>query len=210
MKRSPLPFLLVPAVLSITSASGTPLQLNSAADLYQQTNSSPCVFGGSNCQNPLGWAMSPTDTGNSGAYAATQTYSGADYTTFLNVATSAFIIGIDVNDTGVAQTLNSFTINFNDGSTYTFAGPASIPSLANGVGWSDYTLSMAAGASIPIPAAATAVTFSVNADLNDGPDRFFIVGQGPITQSEVPEPATFGLFIAGIGGLSLLRRRCRQ
>ena len=191
-------------------AAAAPLQLNPAADLYKQTEASPCIFGGSNCQNPVGWSMSATDTGNTGAYAATHTYTGATYSVFLDAATTEFIVGIDLNDTGAAQVLNSFTISFNDGTVYSFAGPTNIPSLANGVGWSDYTLTLAGGSNIAVPEAATEVTFSVSAVLNDGPDRFFVIGQGQSAPPEVPEPATFGLLAAGLTAMGALRLRKRH
>lgn len=128
-------------------------------------------------------------------------------------ATLTFSIGIDVNDSNSAQTLNSFfLLNLTTHKVLAaFTTPTEIPSVNNGTGFPDYTLSgfdLTIGTDIH--AGDKLLFFERMTNLNDGPDSFFIVPN----QVAVPGPIA-GAGIPGlIGALSLWgfawRRRLRE
>jgi opacity protein-like surface antigen len=104
-----------------------------------------------------------------------------------------FSIGLDVNDTNQAQTLNSFY--FLDLTTHTvlaaFTGgtTGNVPSLNNGTGFPDYTLS---GFTLNGINPGDEIIFAARmTGLNDGPDSFFL------EPAAVPAPAIG----AGLPGL---------
>lgn len=195
------------------SAFGVALTFSAQPPLYQQTTSSPCIFGGNNCQNPANFAFSPTPTGSQDTtFSGTQTYTLANYPT---VFTTGFIVGVDLNDTGNAQTINTFTIAFNgpNATSYELAAPVSRVTQNNGVGYSDFLFTLG-GNAIPIPAGATTVTFTTTwSNLNDGADRFFIVPLGaptvtpPPNDNPVPEPSSILLVGTAGAALAFLRKR---
>jgi hypothetical protein len=123
--------------------------------------------------------------------------------------TLTFNIGIDTNDTGNAQILNSFFLL--NVTTHTvlsaFTTPTAILSQNNGTGFPDYTLgtfNITLGTDIHVGDQLAFFARVTNA--NDGPDSFFIVPQ----VQAVPLPAVgsgFPMLIAGIGGLVALQRR---
>ncbi len=127
---------------------------------------------------------------------------------------TTFSIGLDVNDTGSAQVLESFWfLNF---STHTVLGVFSpnpldgtpVPAPNNGTGFPDYTI---AGLSLAGVSAGDRIGFFARiTNANDGPDSFFIVPN----VAAVPIPAV-GTGIPGIiGGVALLltwlRKRRRR
>lgn len=122
-----------------------------------------------------------------------------------------FSIGIDVNDTGTAQTLESFF--FLDLTSHTIVaafspqlGGTLIPSLNNGTGHPDYTLN---GLSLDgLDLTHEYAFFARISGANDGPDSFFIVPAavpGPVAGAGIPG------VIAACGGLvAFARRRKKQ
>lgn len=182
------------------------------AAVYQQTTANPCVFGGNNCQNPSGFPSVDTPTGGSTTtFTGTQSYTLANYPA---IFTTGFVVGVDANDTNVAQHIDSFTITFDgpNGVTHTYGG-GDFPNIHNGVGYTDYLLTLAGGATIPIPTGATTVTFSTSlSGLNDGADRFFIVPAGttsvtpPPNDNPVPEPSSILLVSSAAIALVALRK----
>jgi opacity protein-like surface antigen len=109
-----------------------------------------------------------------------------------------FSIGIDVNDTGTAQTLESFALlNLTQHTVlaqYSLLQPggALIPSQNNGTGFPDYTLSgFNINLGTDIQAGDQLIFFARISGANDGPDSFFLIPQ------QVPAP----LAGAGIPGL---------
>lgn len=123
-------------------------------------------------------------------------------------ASGAFLIGVDVNDTNKAQIINSLTVAFDTGKSYTlYPVPQDLPNTANGVGWSDFVIDLNGGGSIPVPAGATSVTFSLQlSKLNDGPDRLFVIPQA----SAVPDGCVTLMLLGGaLVGLGALRRKFR-
>jgi len=109
-----------------------------------------------------------------------------------------FSIGIDVNDTGTPQTLESFALlNLTQHTVLAqFSllqpGGALIPSQNNGTGFPDYTLSgFNINLGTDIQAGDQLIFFARISGANDGPDSFFLIPQ------QVPAPIAG----AGIPGL---------
>ena len=117
-------------------------------------------------------------------------------------ANLTFSIGVDVNDTNKAQTLNSFF--FLDLTTHTvlaaFTGGAdgNVPSVNNGTGFPDYTLS---GFTLNGINPGDEVIFAARmTGLNDGPDSFFIEPG----VAAVPELSTWAMMFLGFAGVGTL------
>jgi len=125
-----------------------------------------------------------------------------------------FSVGIDVNDTGQAQTLEAFALlNLTQHTVlaqYSLLQPGGtlIPSQNNGTGFPDYTLSgfnIALGSDIQ--AGDQLIFYARISGANDGPDSFFLIPQqvpGPIAGAGIP-----GL-IAACGFMLALARRRKQ
>ena len=124
-----------------------------------------------------------------------------------------FSIGIDVNDTGTPQTLEAFALLNLTTHTVLAAfspgpGGTAIPSINNGTGFPDYTLSgfdINIGSDIQL--GDQLIFYARISGANDGPDSFFLVPQavpGPVVGAGIP-----GLVIA-CGALWGFARRRRQ
>ena len=123
-----------------------------------------------------------------------------------------FSIGIDVNDTNKAQTLESFyLLNL---TTHTvlaaLTDPVLLTNANNGTGFPDYTLTgfdINLGTDIHI--GDQLIFFARLSGANDGPDSFFIIAQGV---AETPLPAAVWMFggVLGIAGMIAGQRRRRQ
>ena len=120
-----------------------------------------------------------------------------------------FSVGLDVNDTGQAQTLESFWfLNLTQHTVLAVFSPGPggtlVPDINNGTGFPDYTLN---GFSLAGVSAGDQVMFFARiTNANDGPDSFFLLPQ----VQAVPLPAVgsgFPMLIAGLGGLVALHRR---
>jgi opacity protein-like surface antigen len=123
-----------------------------------------------------------------------------------------FNIGFDVNDTGTAQTLESFWfLNLTQRTVLAVYSPGPggtlVPSQNNGTGYPDYTLtglSLDRGDILPND---QIIFFARITGANDGPDSFFLV---PEVTAAVPELSTWFMMIigfAGVGTLAMRRRR---
>lgn len=202
-----------------------------------QTTNVPCVICGANQPNQTNIAagFGYTDFGNTGnlstvAYFSSgvlrdtvlgqDTISGTNYTgqqianllTFLGAANLGFSIGVDMNDTNQAQTLESFF--FIDLTAHSIVaafspGPGGVllPSTNNGTGHPDYTLNGLTLANLDLN--HEYAFFARISGANDGPDSFFIVPDvqavpGPLAGAGIP-----GLIVA-CGMLIGLARRRRQ
>jgi hypothetical protein len=118
------------------------------------------------------------------------------------IGSHTFSIGLDVDDTGVAQTLNSFW--FLNLTTHTvlasFTGgtPGNIPSQNNGNGFPDYSIT---GFDInigDIHVGDTVLFLARMSGLNDGPDAFFIEAS---PAADVPEPSSIAIMGGGLIGM---------
>jgi hypothetical protein len=220
----------------IWTIGGTQLALGGAPSGNQVQNV-PCIICGANQPNQTNFAagFGYTDFGNTGnqtnlAFFSSgtlrdttlgqDTISGTNYTgqqianllTFLGAANLGFTIGIDVNDTNVPQTLESFffldlTAHEVVASFSPEPGGVLLPSLNNGTGFPDYTLNGLTLAGLDLT--HEYAFFARISGANDGPDSFFIVPTpqavpGPLAGAGLP-----GLIVAS-GILIGLARRRRQ
>lgn len=192
------------AALITDPDSGLILDTNPSA-IFGQTAASPCVIGGNNCQNG-GFPM--TLEGGGGAGSTSDVTNGFFYTAgqISAAAGSNFTIGIDYNQSNVAQTLNLFEALYytaaDDGallSSQLFDIETLLPTNNNGVGFSDFLLS-----GFALPGTATHVKFHAKWFNNDGPDRYFLIGADV---QPIPEPSTILLMGSGLLGLVYWRRR---
>jgi len=214
----------------VWTLGGTALTLESTpAPTDNQPRNTPCIICGANQpqQNPntlnnFGY----NDFGNTGNNTDLAYFSsgivrdhlagdtiGTPYTAgFLQNFDPAltFSIGIDMNDTGTAQTLESFF--FLNLSTHTVLasyspgpGGTPLPSLHNGTGFPDYTLS---GLTLEgINPNDNLLFYARISGANDGPDSFFFQAQavpGPVVGAGLP-----GLMAAcfALWGFARNRRR---
>jgi len=210
---------------------GTELTLGGAPSGNQVQNT-PCIICGANQPNQTNLALGfgYTDFGNTGnqstlAYFSSGNlrdlllgqdtisavnYSGAQLLSVLTALNSGstFSIGVDMNDTRVAQTLESFF--FLDLTTHTILAAFSpnpldgtlLPSTQNGTGFPDYTLNGLTTSMID-PTHQYAF-FARISGANDGPDSFFLV---PGVQAAVPELSTWFMMIIGFAGVGLVGMR---
>lgn len=127
------------------------------------------------------------------------------------VGNLGFQIGIDVNDDGKAQTLESFW--FLNLTTHTVLGVFSpdptegtlVPNIHNGTGFPDWTIS---GLTLQgINPNDQIMFFARITGANDGPDSFFLISAAA---AETPLPAAVWLFGSALGGGAFLLRRRRQ
>ena len=203
-----------------------------------QVDNTPCIICGANQPNQTNFAQNfgYTDFGNTGnqtsvAYFSSgilrdtvlgqDTLSGTNYSgaqlanllTALGNGSLSFSIGVDMNDTGTAQTLESFYFLDLTAHSILYAyspGPGGtlLPSINNGTGFPDYTLSgfdINIGSDIQL--GDQLIFYARISGANDGPDSFFLVPQavpGPVVGAGIP-----GLVIA-CGALWGFARRRRQ
>jgi hypothetical protein len=141
--------------------------------------------------------------------------SGSPLLTFLlaNGATLGnlgFSIGVDINSTNQAETLNSFYMldltTHTVLASYTGGTAGNVPDINNGTGFPDYTLS---GFTLSGVNSGDTILFVASmSGLNDGPDSFFIEPAagvpGPIVGAGLP-----GLLVAAFAlfGMNRFRRR---
>jgi len=194
-----------------------------------QPRDTPCIICGANQPNqPLDFGYNLFgNTGNdndliffsSGTFKDTlaqdtigTAYNAGFLTNFLQNAGDldlTFNIGVDMNDTNVAQTLESFF--FLNLTTHTVLasyspgpGGTPLPSIHNGTGYADYLLT---GLTLNgVNPGDQLLFYSRISGANDGPDSFFLTA----TPSAVPLPAgvwLLGTAVAGLGALKVRRRR---
>jgi hypothetical protein len=215
---------------------GQLLTLGGQPDGQQSTNN-PCIICGANQPNQTNFAQGfgYTDYGNTGNQTSETyfssgilrdtvlaqdtisltNYSGQQIINLVNAlggVNGGYSIGIDVNDTHTAQTLESFFLL--DLTAHTVVA-AFLPALAdsvdllaaqNGTGFPDFTLN---GLNTnDLIANHQYAFFARMTNTNDGPDSFFIVPSvaavpGPVVGMGLPGvAAAFGLF-----GFNFWRRR---
>jgi hypothetical protein len=115
-----------------------------------------------------------------------------------------FSIGIDVNDTNVAQTLNSFYfLNLTQHTvlaSFTGGTTGNVGSINNGTGFPDYTLTGFDLNRGDIAAGDQIIFFARMSGLNDGPDSFFLTQQ----VAAVPEATTWAMMLLGFAGIGFM------
>lgn len=216
----------------VWTIGGTILTLGGAPS-GNQVDNTPCIICGANQPNQTNFAtgFGYTDYGNTGAVGDFAFFSsgilrdlvlGSDTISAVNYSgqqlidlitalggQNAFSIGVDMNDSNTAQTLESFF--FLDLTSHTILaafspelGGVLLPSTSNGTGFPDYTLNGLTTAGLD-PTHQYAF-FARISGANDGPDSFFIVPN----IAPVPIPAVgAGLpaLVVGLGCLLALKRR---
>ena len=186
------------------------LTLNTAPTVFfQQTVDDPCIIGGPDCKNPVAFPQALAGSGGAGSTfnITTIKYSLAQITGVIGNS-GAFTVGIDYNDTSVAQILNSFVATYYAANQTTVLGSqlfdiaTSLKTINNGTGFSDFPLS-----GFQLAAGTQFVQFQANWFNNDGPDNFFLINAKPTIF--VPDPKTLALLGLGIFALALVVRRRR-
>lgn len=186
--------------------SAETLSLTVAPDkTYQHTGNSPCIISGQNCnKQPDGFKY--TEYKNTGD---TKTVEASSPTYFvgqlLDMFASGFSVGIDINQSNKAQTLDFFYMLVNGAIVDSYEGSkGNVPAINNGDGWADYLLTGFTDLS-KYQSDAT-VQFKLKLiDLNAGAESFFLVLNPAV--SAVPLPASALFMMTGLGGMALRRRR---
>lgn len=231
---------LVASLVLAPVAEAAGISIFTAPDkTYQNTTNNPCVFyGPGNCSDPSGWPAPAGDTQGFTANPLVQTYDGSNYTAWLSVVGTAFILGYDINQANgkPAQSLTNLSITFYDSansqiSNYTMGSlPLAVPANANGNGYADYVLTagcsgviIGSGVSatcsqyspfvVPNGTVKIVMTFNMAND-NDGAEQIFAVPMAapPCTTNcgTVPEPATGTLLALGSGLMAVAYRLRRR
>ena len=210
--------------VDLTPAGATLLQLSPTVPTGNQVNNIPCLICGAHQPNqPTGFGYNwfgNTGSANTVSFFSTATvpsgpgalgldqigtgYSllpGAPLLTAL-AGQIGFSVGIDVNDTNTAQTLESFWfINLTQQTVLAVYSPSPLdgtplPDINDGTGFPDWTLT---GFSLAgIDPGDTVAFFARITGANDGPDSFFLV---PNTQV-VPGPMVGAGLPALLAGVS--------
>lgn len=208
---------LVPTVPEGNQVQNLPCIICGATQPQQPTGFGYNLFGNQGNQTTANYFSTATVPGGGGSGLA-QDQLGTGYSllpgspllTYL-LGNVSFDIGIDVNDTGVAQTLESFW--FLNLTTHTVLavyspepGGTLLTNINNGTGFPDWTLTGLTLAGINPD--DQIIFFARMSGINDGPDSFFLMNPNQI--SEVPLPGAAWLFLSalgGMGGLNWLRKR---
>jgi hypothetical protein len=215
------------------TSTGTTLQLQSVVPGGNQPLNIQCVicgdnqpqqqtdFGYTNFKNTgsadslIYFSTNVSGGGNAGFDTVGTPYDGSFLRAYLannGDPNLTFSIGIDVNDTGQAQTLEAFALlNLTQHTVlaqYSLLAPggALIPSQNNGTGFPDYTLSgFDINIGTDIQLGDQLIFYARISGANDGPDSFFLIPQavpGPVVGAGLP-----GLLAGCIGLWGLARRR---
>jgi len=209
MNRTITGLLTLSFLLAPIGVGAVPLTLETGVS-YQQRQNSPCVIGDPSCHNSADFAFTLIPVGTSAGTLTSPVYT---LDQIRSVAGNRFSVGIDVNQAQPTYSLESFQFNINGGAAeYTFTGPADIPAVNKGNGFSDARL-----VSFDITGLTGSGVFSATfANADAGREQFFLIpeGAGLLTEVEppahAPEPGTLLLLatsMIGVGGAAWRRQR---
>lgn len=201
--------LTLALLMAPVAASALPLTLETGVS-YQQQQNRPCVIGDPSCHNPAGFEFTLIPVGMSAGTLTSPVYT---LDQLRSIAGNRFAVGIDVNQAQQTYSLQGFQFNINGGAPeYTFTGPADVPAVNKGNGFSDAQL-----VSFDITGLAGSGVFSATfANADAGREQFFLIPEGMDllgTDAELPahapEPGTLlllGTSMLGAGGAAWRRR----
>ena len=202
-------------LMSVSMASAATLDLVSAPDgIGTHPEDTPCIISAINCPGQNG--ANDLDYTNYVAKGSdtTQDQNSPLYTVgeIFAIVGNMFSVGVDVNDTTVAQTLESFTMFVDGVARFVYTGfTDNVPNSNNGTGFADYLLT---GFDLSAFSSSSTVQFNMKmSGLNDGPEQFFLVDAGdappppPPPPPPIPIPAAGVLLLSALGGMGLYGRR---
>jgi hypothetical protein len=171
---------------------------DATGNVSSYTMFSTATVGGSLGQDVLGTGYSVGDGSVLRAYLLAQ------------ASGTTFNVGIDVNQTNQAQTLEAFYfLNLTDRTVLaSYTTPTLLPAPNNGTGYPDYTLS---GFNIDrgdISLGDQVIFLAQWSGANDGAESFFLVAQPGV--AAVPELSTWMMMILGFAGVGLFGMRKRE
>lgn len=217
MKRPNLIRLVAAFALTVGVGAAATITLDEAPTVfYQQTEASPCVIGGNNCQNDVfQWTVEGSGGGGTESDAESPVYSVVSVQNL--VGGNQFTVGLDYNDSSQPQILREFSLIFcadencagEVGTRQSYLGPTELKTINNGVGFSDFLLE---GFDLGDDnGSAEFVKFVAQWLNNAGPDRYFVVsGEDPGSDvPPIPEASTLLMMGGGLLGLARLRRKKR-
>ena len=201
MNRAITGLLTLSLSVAPVGVSAVPLTLETGVS-YQQQQNRPCVVGDPSCHNPAGFDFTLIPVGMSAGTLTSPVYT---LDQLRSIAGNQFSVGIDVNQAQQTYSLQSFQFNINGGAPeYTFTGPADIPAVNPGNGFSDARL-----VSFDITGLTGGGVFSVTfANADAGREQFFLISEDDL--APVPEPGTLLLLatsMLGIGDAAWRRQR---
>jgi hypothetical protein len=167
--------------------------------LYQQQTNSPCIIGENSCQQGTFPAPTLLEPNADSFDVFSPTYTVA----FLEgIVGNSFFVGLDVNQTSVAQQLSTFQMLVNGQVVDTYNVPNTpVPQTVgggNGTGYADYLLT----GFTPLSAFNDTDSVSFRAVMplvNDGREQFFLISDGGgVPPAEIPEPGTWALLASGV------------
>ena len=203
MNRAITGLLTLSLSVAPVGVSAVPLTLETGVS-YQQQQNRPCVVGDPSCHNPAGFDFTLIPVGMSAGTLTSPVYT---LDQLRSIAGNQFSVGIDVNQAQQTYSLQSFQFNINGGAPeYTFTGPADIPAVNPGNGFSDARL-----VSFDITGLTGSGVFSVTfANADAGREQFFLIPEDDLTP--VPEPGTLLLLATSMLGIgsAAWRRQCRS
>lgn len=211
MHRTMTGLLTVALLTAPVGVGAVPLTLETGVS-YQQQQNRPCLIGDPSCHNPAGFGFTLIPVGTSAGTLTSPVYT---LDQLRSIAGNRFSVGIDVNQAQQTYSLESFQFNINGGAPeYTFTGPADIPAVNKGNGFSDARL-----VSFDITGLTGSGVFSATfANADAGREQFFLIPEGAgllgaedEPPAHAPEPGTLLLLATGMLGVgSAAWRRQRR
>jgi PEP-CTERM motif-containing protein len=181
-------------LMAPVAAGAVPVSLETGVSYPQQENR-PCIIGNPSCHNPAGFGFTLIPVNTSAGTLTSPVYT---LDQIRSAVGDRFAVGIDVNEAQQVYSLQSFEFNIDGGSPeYTYTGPADIPAVNKGNGFSDARL-----VSFDITGLTGTGVFSATfANADAGREQFFLIANDD-GLAPVPEPGTVLLLATSMLGVS--------